>query len=125
MKTDLIEIFQTIRAAMQRYEALGFATRINSDEEYDLWSEKVRVVDGEEKLPVYFAGVKIRANDVVFMLGLGSKSFNAENEINDTLQNLFTDIAKFEVKVLDELLMEQISDALAKGLKIYKQQEWV
>lgn len=125
MKTDLIEIFQTIRAAMQKYEALGFTTRINADDEYDLWSEKIRGIEGKEELPAFFAGLKIRKNDVVFSLGPGSESFIASSKPDPALLNSFNDISKFEVKVLDELLMEQISDALVKGLKIYKQQEWV
>ena len=40
MKTDLVEIFQTIRASLQPYAALGFSNRLNTDEVYDLWSDK-------------------------------------------------------------------------------------
>ena len=40
MKTDLIEIFQTIRAQMQPYAVEGFKSKTNTDSEYHLCTEK-------------------------------------------------------------------------------------
>ncbi|RZK56195.1 MAG: hypothetical protein EOO91_12585 [Pedobacter sp.] len=37
MKTDFVEIFQTIRANLQPYTASGFTARVNSETVYELW----------------------------------------------------------------------------------------
>ena len=125
MKTNVIEIFQTIRAVMQPYEAQGFATHMCSDTEYELRSEKLIVLDSGEKTQMYFAGLRILENTVVFNLSPMNISANDQPVLSDEVANLFTRIAKFKVTALDETLLEKITAALARGFKIYKQQGWV
>lgn len=125
MKTNVIEIFQTIRATMQPYEALGFATRINSDSEYELWSEKLAFDDDRKNSPRYFAGLKIFSDYVLVNIGPTDISSDLSGEFTPAQNDLFSGIAKFEVTSLDESLLEEISAALSQGFKIYKQQEWV
>lgn len=125
MKTDAIEIFQTVRAAMQPYEILGFNSRINSDKEYDLWSEKNTVVNGEQKTETHFAGIKVFKDHV----NLYFMPVNRDEEIaavfHPDLLMLLKDKTHFTIKALDEVLMAQIADALDRGYKIFKQNEWV
>lgn len=107
MKTDLIEIFQTIRAALQPYATLGFANRINSEELYDLWSEKnIKAQNITER---FFAAVKIEAEHV---------SFSYSTLAGD-------DVVEQEVKQLDDVAMKKIEDDLSATFKVFKEQEWV
>lgn len=125
MKTDLIEIFQTIRAAMQPYEALGFTCRINTEHEYDLWSEKNVVLLGRQRNEIYFAGLKILKGDVTLHFMLLYTNPEVKEFLHADLLKLLKGKSCFHIKKLDEILMEHIADALDKGYKIYKQNEWV
>ena len=113
MKTDVVEIFQTIRAAMQPYATLGFTNRINSDEEYDLWSDKNIVSEAGEGLDrneTFFACVKIEGNLVHFIL-----SSNEGHDIKNTQ----------ELTELDEMSIKQIEDNLSVAYKLFKEREWI
>ena len=102
MKTDLVEIFQTIRAEMQPYTTMGFNARINSDDAYDLWKEP-GFIDGEETEERHFASVAIKESYVAF-------DFESTNR---------------QITELDDALLQQISDSLAGGFKEYKQNGWI
>lgn len=125
MKTDLVEIFQTIRAEMQPYATEGFDARVNKDTIYELWSEKEVEIDGRKKNGVYFAGLTIRKGYVGFYY----MPVYAETEIkaifHPSLLKLLKGKACFHIKQLDDQLVGQITDALAIGFKLYKQNEWV
>lgn len=125
MKTDLIEIFQTIRASMQPYEAMGFTSKINSDTEYDLWSEKNVVLLGRKRNEIYFAGLKILKSEVTLHFMLIYTNPEVKDMLHPDLLALLKGKSCFHIKKLDDLLMEHIADALDKGYKIYKQNEWV
>ena len=107
MKTDLIEIFQTIRAELQPYAALGFTNRLNSEEGYDLWSEKNMKAEGVTER--FFAEVKIEGKQVVFRYA--DKSSEGKGQI--------------EVTELDDLQLSKIQDQLAVTHTAFKEQEWV
>lgn len=125
MKTDLIEIFQTIRAGMQPYETLGFTSRINSDNEYDLWSEKNVVLLGKKRNEIYFAGLKIMTSSVTLHFMLLYTNPEVSELIHPDLLKLLKGKSCFHIKKIDDILMGHIADALDKGYKIYKQNEWV
>lgn len=125
MKTDLIEIFQTIRAAMQPYEAMGFNSRINSDTEYDLWSDKNVVLMGKQRNEIYFAGLKIMKSSVTLHFMLIYTNPEVKELLHPDLLKLLKGKSCFHVKKLDETLMGQIATALEVGYKAYKQNEWV
>ncbi|SEB20135.1 hypothetical protein [Pedobacter hartonius] len=110
MKTDLIEIFQTIRAALQPYTALGFNNRINSEEKYDLWSEKNIEIDGEKRTETFFVSLEIKDDHVAFDL---------------LPEGLPQHERTLVIKELDELTQNLIEDKVAAGYKIFKEQEWV
>lgn len=110
MKTDLVEIFQTIRAALQPYATLGFNNRTNSEEKYDLWSELNLNVAGEKRSETFFVNLEIREDHVLFDL-------------------LPPELPQHEramiIKELDDLTLNLIEDKVAAGYKIFKEQEWV
>lgn len=125
MKTDLIEIFQTIRASMQPYAVEGFTVRTNSEAVYDLWSEKNVVVAGKKQNDVNFAGLKINKGYV----GVYFMPIYIETEIKSLLHPSLLKLLKgkscFHIKKLDAELLTYIDAALKVGHTFYKQNEWV
>lgn len=104
MKTDSIEIFQTIRATLQPYAALDFSNRINSDEAYDLWSDKNFKSGTQTVTERFFAAVEIKADGVQFRCG---------DNHNKTITEL------------DDKDLLGIEDVLSATYKQFKEEEWV
>ncbi|WP_199118828.1 hypothetical protein [Pedobacter sp. ASV28] len=125
MKTNLIEIFQSIRAVMQPYETLGLNARLSSDTVYELWSERNVMIDGQKKNELYFAGLKILKNHVGFYFMPVHQTSEIKVVFHPSLFKLLKGLSCFQINKLDDALLEQIADALDKGFKIYKKNEWV
>lgn len=107
MKTDLIEIFQTIRAELQPYAALDFTNRVNSEEEYDLWSEKnIKEQNITER---FFASVKIESGYVCFNYSASTGDRQLQEKIIE----------------LDDVLMTKIDGELSATYKMFKESEWI
>lgn len=124
MKTDLVEIFQTIRAEMQPYATMGFDARINSDTAYELWKEK-KIIDGEEKKEMHFASVSIKKEYVHFEFMPTENDDEIKTIFHPSLLELLKEQSSFHIDKLDEVLVQQISEALAAGFKFFKQNEWI
>lgn len=123
MKTDFIEIFQSIRAVLQPYTVVGFETSINTDTAFELYTAQ-EVTVNQKKQKLYFAGVKILKNQVSFYL----MSIYIEPELKKLLHpdllQLLNGKCCFHIKKLDEHLLNLISQALDIGFTHYKQQGW-
>ena len=125
MKTDLIEIFQTIRAVMQPYTLEGFTNRINSESAYDLWSEKHVVVDGKKRTEIYFAGLMIKKGYVGFYYMPVYAQPEMAGVFDPELLKLLKGKSCFHIKKLDDVLLKHIENALAMGFKLYKERGWI
>ena len=125
MKTDLVEIFQTIRASLQPYAASGFTARTNTDTAYELWSEKNVDVNGAPQTEIYFAGVLINDGSVTFKLRPIKEDASLKNLLHENLLALLSDEYSFNITALDENLMEKINDTIVIGFTNYKQKGWV
>lgn len=124
MKTDVIEIFQSIRSVLQPYDAVGFETSINSANAYELYTTKEILVNNK-KQKVYFCGVKICNGNVEFHLKPIFLNPEIKNILHPDLMKLLKENSIFYVNMLDEQLLNHISQALDVGFTYYKQQEWV
>ncbi len=125
MKLDLIEIFQSIRALMQPYKALGFVNRDNTDTHYTLWSEKNVTIDGQPCTESYFAGVKIMDDHVCLHLIPSHVNLDNEMIIHKHLLSLHSDTTCFIIRTLDNTLLDEITEALSSGYNFYLKKEWV
>ncbi|WP_316814865.1 hypothetical protein [Pedobacter nyackensis] len=125
MKTDFIEIFQTIRAVLQPYAALGFNNRVNSETTYDLWSDKDVVIEGRRRHEVYFAAVMIRKGHVGFYYMPVYAEPDIKAVFDPVLLKLLKGKSCFHVKKLDDVLLGHIESALAEGYRLYKEKGWV
>lgn len=125
MKTDFVEIFQTVRASLQPYATLGFSNRTNSETIYDLWSDKNVVIADKKRNEVFFASVTIHKGHVGFYFMPVYTEPDMKNVFDANLLKLLKGKSCFHLKKLDDLLMGQIEDALAEGFKLYKEKGWV
>jgi hypothetical protein len=125
MKTDFVEIFQTIRASLQPFATVGFSNRTNSETSFDLWSDRNVVIDGKKRNEVFFASVIIQKAHVGFYYMPVYTEPEMKKIFNPELLKLLKGKSCFHIKKLDDTLMLQIEDALAAGFKLYKEKGWV
>ncbi len=125
MKTDVVEIFQTIRAAMQPYTASGFVAKNNTNTTFDLWCDPTINAPQANKTQNHFAGITIANNGVNFNFTPLITEPEITKALNPDLVSLLKTQSCFVVNVLDNNRLDQIVFALKIGFKIYKQNGWV
>nr|WP_294870080.1 hypothetical protein [uncultured Pedobacter sp.] len=125
MKTDFVEIFQTIRASLQPYATVGFSNRVNSETSFDLWSDKNVVIEGKQRNEVFFASIIILKGHVGFYYMPVYTEPDMKKIFGPDLLKLLNGKSCFHIKKLDDALMLQIEEALAAGFKLYKEKGWV
>lgn len=125
MKTDFVEIFQTIRASLQPYATVGFSNRVNSETSFDLWSDKNVVIEGKQRNEVFFASVIIQKGHVGFYHMPVYTEPDMKKIFGPDLLKLLNGKSCFHINKLDDALMLQIEEALAAGFKLYKEKGWV
>lgn len=125
MKTDLVEIFQTIRAQLQPYAVEGFKNKINSETEYNLCTENQSALADYKLSEIYFFGIKIKADYVVLFFTPIFNKKEIELIFNPNLLKLLKENNNFHITQLDDLLLEQVSSALKASFLLYKNKGWV
>lgn len=124
MKTDLVEIFQSIRANVQPYTANGFTARINSETAFEIWNEKLFNDNGEKMEAVCFASLSIEIDFVKLCISSLQDEIALRTAINQSLLNLATDDFCFKIDKLDDTLLDEISVALSIAFTHFKQKGW-
>jgi len=125
MKTDLIEIFQTIRASMQPYATLGFDNRSNSEQLYDLWSNKNVEIEGSSRNEVFFTSVEIKDSYVTVSLFPQDQKNHLQEIASPEILQLQNNESEFKIDKLDDKSLTQIEDAIAAAYKVYRDKGWV
>lgn len=122
MKTEMVELFQTIRASLQPYAAMGFEANVNTEAEFQLVTER-RGRDASNT-PVFFSGIKIMNNHVRFCLFSDINSPELENVLKVTMKDHLTNRC-MNIDQLTDQLLNSIELALSEGFKFYKEKGWV
>ena len=120
MKTDLVEIFQTIRAGVQPYATRGYTVHENSETGYDLYSEK-NIETTEGKITErFFIGIYINGDTVEVKL-------NAEEfTVNTPGLNHFEDEkVGFQISSLDDRKLNEIQTFVEIIHSNFKEKEWI
>ncbi|WP_443947160.1 hypothetical protein ACJVDH_08625 [Pedobacter sp. AW1-32] len=120
MKTDLVEIFQTIRATTQPYASQGYTVHENSESGYDLYSEKNIDTDQEKITERFFAGIYINGDAVEVKLNTEDFEPNSDN---------LADFGEHK----KGYLLQDLDDTQAKEIKMlieiihthFKEKEWI
>lgn len=120
MKTDLVEIFQTIRAGVQPYATRGYTVHENSETGYDLYSEKNIVTPEGKTTERFFTGVYI--NGDVVEVKMNTEDFTPSTSGLDQFdeQKIGFKISTLENEKLSEILtFVEIIHAN------FKEKEWI
>lgn len=124
MKTDFIEIFQTIRAVMQPYAVEGFKAKVNSDFAYHLTTDQENKNEVVKNKEIYFFGIEVRDEYVGFYYN----PIYTDTEINllftEDFKSILIEKDCFHITQLSDLLLHQITNTLKLGSKFYKQKGW-
>jgi len=120
MKTDLVEIFQTIRASIQPYAARGYTVHENSETGYDLYSEKNIEIEGEKTTERFFAGVYINGNEIE--LKLNTEEFSSSNQ---RLENFGGNRSGLKITSLGDADLKEV-ETLVEIINIhFKEKGWI
>ena len=124
MNNDLIEIFNSVKKLMKKYENPLIA-KMDMDSRYELWSVKDIVIEGRKRKEIYFAGLIIQRNYVGFYYMPVYVETEMKNMFGTDLLKLLKGKSCFHIKKFDEVLEKQIADALEKGYLLYEEKEWI
>ncbi|MCZ4243634.1 hypothetical protein [Pedobacter punctiformis] len=120
MKTDLVEIFQTIRAGVQPYATRGYAVHENSETGYDLYSEK-NIETAEGKITErFFIGIYIDGAEVI--VKLNTSEFEPSNH---DLYDFGKDKKGLKIKALDNEKLKELKTLIEIIHTHFKEKEWI
>lgn len=120
MKTDLVEIFQTIRAGLQPYATRGYTVHENSETGYDLYSEKNVEVNGEKVTERFFAGVYINGSEVE--VKVNTDEFTTKNQ---DLVQFGENVAGLKITGLDDAKLKEVETLIEIIHTNFKEKEWI
>jgi len=120
MKTDLVEIFQTIRASLQPYATRGYAVHENSESGYDLWSEKNITENNEKITERFFIGVYIDEGQVLVKFNYAELAHKIS-----ALHKLDESLVGMKIEKLNKAMLLEIENAAAIVHKHFKEKEWI
>ncbi len=120
MKTDLVEIFQTIRAGLQPYATRGYTVHENSENGYDLYSEKNIELNGEKITERFFAGVYINGDDVE--VKINTEEFSTENH---NLSDFGDNKMGLKISALDDEKLKEVETLIEIINTNFKEKEWI
>ncbi len=120
MKTELVEIFQTIRAGLQSFATRGYTVHKNTETAFDLFSEKNTNSDDNKVTERFLCGVYIKKQ--VVEVKMNTKYLESLNEKLIKFDENFTGYAITELddaKLKDILLQIEIIHTK------FKENEWI
>ncbi|WP_316825199.1 hypothetical protein [Pedobacter miscanthi] len=120
MKTDLVEIFQTIRAGIQPYATRGYTVHENSETGYDLYSEKNIDLNGEKITERFFTGVYINGSEVE--VKVNTSEFSTTNQ---QLTHFGEDTAGLKITQLDDAKLKEAEMLIEIIHTNFKEKEWI
>ncbi|WP_426329588.1 hypothetical protein [Pedobacter sp. R-06] len=120
MKTDLVEIFQTIRAGIQPYATRGYTVHENSENGYDLYSEKNIELNGEKVTERFFSGVYINGDAVE--VKINTDEFSTTNH---NLSDFGENKAGLKISALDDSKLKEVETLVEIIHTNFKEKEWI
>ncbi|QPH40309.1 hypothetical protein [Pedobacter endophyticus] len=120
MKTDPVEIFQSIRASVQPYGVLGYTVHENSEKGYDLYSEKNVQTENGKTTERFFVGIYI--NDQAVDVKLNTEEFTTSNQ---ELINFGDNRAGMTITQLDDAKLKEIATFVEIIHQNFKEKDWI
>ena len=122
--SELIEIYQRLKAIMKKFEDT-LKPKFDLDSKYDLWSFKNVVIAGRKRKEVFFASIIIHSKHVGFYYMPIYTDTELIEAFKPELLKLLKGKSCFHIKKLDTELEKQIEEALNIGYQLYKERGWI
>ena len=122
---DLLDIFNTLKTELKKYERGSLKARFDAEGKYDLWSEK-ELVDprGKTRKEMAFASLVIQSNYLGFYFMPVYGSEKIKGALHPDLLKLLKGKACFHIKQVSPELLRQVGEALKMGYEGYKKLGW-
>ena len=124
MESSLTKIFNKLKLLMQKYEG-ELTPKINTSEQYDLWSTKEIEVFGKKRKEVYFAGLVTQKDYISLHYLPIYANPQMKDAIPERLLKTLKTMSCFHISDLDDELSADIESLLAKGYAEYEKRGWV
>jgi len=121
---ELLPLFEETKEILAPY-AEHFTVRVDEPGHYELWSDKEVVIDGRRKKSVHFAALIIQKHYVGFYYMPIYAETGLANFFGAELLATLKGKSCFYIKRLTPEIRQQMADALAKGLALYRERGWV
>lgn len=121
---EKIRIFNRLKILLGSYSP-PLTIKQNTDRAYDLWSMKDIVIEGKKRKEVFFASVIIQKGYVGFYFMPVYAQSDLLQVFKPELLSLKKGLSCFHIKNLDEIIENQISDALKIGFSLYVDRGWI
>jgi hypothetical protein len=121
----LVPIFNELRKLLKPYVKGSIKQKGGTGGAVTLVSDKEIVIDGRKKEEMHFAAALIQKGYVGFYFMPVYAGDSVKKHIGADLLKTLKGKACFHIKKLDDVLSEQIRDALKMGYDMYKKKGWI
>ena len=121
---DLNEIFSELRVLLTSYSP-PFSAKTDTPRYYDLWSFKDLVIEGRKRKEIFFAGLIIQKSYVGFYYMPVYAAPEVKQLFKPELLRLLKGKSCFHIRKLTPDLLNQITEALERGYRLYQERGWV
>lgn len=120
----LLNIFNALKPLLQAYQD-PLKPTFDLEGRYELWTYGNFEILGKKRSEFFFAGLIIQSSYVgLYFMPIYVEPALRE-VINPELLKCLKGKSCFHIKKTDEILLEQIKEALEKGYALYQQRGWV
>jgi len=121
---ELVPLFEQVKPLLEPY-AKYLTVRRDEPGYYDLWSERELVVEGRRRTEMFFAGLIIQKHYLGFYFMPVYTHEEAREFFGPEMLALLKGKSCFHLKALTPEIEAQMTDALARGLELYRQRGWI
>lgn len=123
---DLLEIFYALKKIIEPYEKGTIRSRLNIEGKYDLWSEKDLVAHGKKREEMFFVALTIQSGYVGFyFMPIYTNNDEIKPLLNEPLLKTLKGKSCFHIKSIDNVILEEVKNAMKHGYETYRKNGWV
>ena len=121
---ELLTIFNALKPLLSVYDD-RFKVTFDLQSRYELWSYGDFEIAGKKRKEVFFAGLILQSNYVGFYFMPVYADESLKTFFKPELLKCLKGKSCFHIRSTDDLLLQQIAEALEKGFELYKERGWV
>jgi hypothetical protein len=121
---DLQNIFKKLKPLLEVYQP-ALVSKMDDNAHFDLWTTKETLIHGRKFNEVYFAAIALNKAYVTFYYMPIYAEPETRKYLKPELLSRLKGKSCFHINKLDDVLFEQIKEALERGYKEYQKRGWV